>query len=128
MIFQMLYWKLNLLLVFIPKHSIFWRRLKSLVALTTQPFCDKKIFLELLFQQNLYNWIYFGQITQKESSSCMISHDDGWFSSKVTVFAKDSILRKISYLKLFLVKECRANRQIFLMCCIPVNVLFKFNT
>ncbi len=42
---------------------------------------------------------------RKELSSCMISEDDGWFSSKVTVFAKGSSSRKISCLKLFWLKS-----------------------
>jgi hypothetical protein len=61
----------------------------------------KKHFLNYFFVLNFYNWTYFEQIAQKELSSCMISHDDGWFSSNLKLFAKDSILRKISSLKLF---------------------------
>ncbi len=103
MLFPMVYWELNLLLVCIPKPSIFCRRLKNFVVLTAQLFCnEKKFFLNYFF---LHNWTYFEQITQKELSSCMISEDDGSFSSKVTVFAKDSILRKISCLKLFWLKS-----------------------
>jgi hypothetical protein len=78
-------------------------------VLTTQLFYnEKKNFLNYFF---LHNWTYFEQITQKELSSCMIYEDDGSFSSEVTVFAKDSILRKILCLKVFLIKESRVNRK-----------------
>ena len=54
MLFQMVYSKLNLLLVFIPKYSIFWRRLKNLAVLTTRLFCnEKKYLLNYVFSAKL---------------------------------------------------------------------------
>ncbi len=106
MLFPMLYWKLNLPLVFIPKHSIFRRRLKNLVALLPSRFVTKqKIFLELFFPAKFLPLDIFRTNNAKRIK---FIHDfwRWWLiPSKVTVFAKESILRKISRLKLFWLKS-----------------------
>jgi hypothetical protein len=102
------------LLVFIPKHSIFWRRLKNLVVLFTQPFCDeKKMFLELFFPAKFLQLDIF-RTTNAKRIKFMNDFWRWWLIS----FQSDSFCKRLNFTKSFtlktcLIKESRANRQIF---------------
>ena len=101
-LFPMIYWKLNLLLDFIPKYRFFWKKLRSLVVPATWPFSiNKKYFLNCFFLLSFYNLMYFEQITHKELSWCMIVRSCGWCASKPIVLAKDSFLQKFQFSNVF---------------------------
>ncbi len=94
-LFPMMYWKLNLVLVFVPKYSFFWETLYTLVVSSTWTFSsNKKSFLNCFFLLSFYDLTYFEQKKHRGFSSCMVVRGCGWCPSKPIVLAKDSLLQK----------------------------------
>ena len=112
-LFQMVYWKLYLLLDFIPKYSIFWKKLYSLVVPATWLFSsNKEYFLNCFFLLSLYDLMYFEQIMHKEFSSCMVVKGFNWCPSKLIVLAKDSFYKNFNF-QIVLLRESRTDLKNF---------------
>jgi hypothetical protein len=94
-------------LLFIPKPSIFCKRLKNFVVLTTHLFCnEKKRFLELFFPANL-------DIFRTNNAKRIKFMHDFW-RWWLIFFPSDSFCKRLDFtknftLKTFSIKESRVN-------------------
>ena len=100
MLFQMVYSKLNLLLVLIPKYSIFWRRLKNLAVLTTRLFCNEKKYL--------LNYVFSAKLLQSDifrtNNAKRIEFMHDFWRWWLIFLQSDSFCKRLDFTKNFMFK------------------------